>query len=123
LSLGRVIPPLDSLPVAIHFAHRVGALVVLVAVLVLALRGARSRDPRFARPALGLLGVVFVQIALGAATVLSGRAVLPTTAHVMTGALVLGGAFFLALRAFCPGSRPRDPAAAPPALDRATVQP
>jgi len=34
------------------------------------------------------LALVFVQIALGALTVLTGKAVLPTTAHVVTGAAI-----------------------------------
>jgi cytochrome c oxidase assembly protein subunit 15 len=43
--------------------------------------------------------LVVVQIALGAATVLSGRDVLVTTAHVATGALLLGSSLALSLSA------------------------
>ena len=42
--------------------------------------------------------LVLVQIALGALTVLTGKAVLPTTAHVATGAAILGLCWFTTLR-------------------------
>jgi cytochrome c oxidase assembly protein subunit 15 len=100
LALGRVIPPLDTLPVAVHFAHRVGALAVLGAALVLWARARGTGDSRFSAPAGLLVIAVLLQGSLGAATVLSRRGVLPTTAHVMTGAFVLGLSFFLTLRAF-----------------------
>jgi cytochrome c oxidase assembly protein subunit 15 len=99
LSLGRVVPPLDTVPIAAHFAHRVWALVVLGGVVYLVDRGRRSGDRRLVGPALLALGAVLAQIGLGAATVLTARSVLPTTAHVMVGALILGTSFFLSLRA------------------------
>jgi heme A synthase len=46
------------------------------------------------------LVLVTTQIGLGASTVLSGKAVLPTTAHVAVGAALLGTVTFTALRAF-----------------------
>jgi cytochrome c oxidase assembly protein subunit 15 len=100
LALGRVVPPLADAAVMIHFAHRLGALFVAATVANLALRSWRSGDPRFARPAAVGLILTFVQIGLGAATVLTQKAVLPTTAHVATGAAILGVSFFVALRAF-----------------------
>ena len=72
-------------PCSIHLAHRAGALVVFALVLRLALRAGRSGDARFALPARLALVLVLVQVALGAATVLTGKAVIPTTAHVATG--------------------------------------
>jgi cytochrome c oxidase assembly protein subunit 15 len=99
LAFGRLVPPLGDRLVAVHFAHRVGALAVLVAVALLFLRCRKSGDRRFARPAAGALLLVLVQIGLGAATVLTSRAVLPTTAHVATGAAILGTCWFIALRA------------------------
>jgi cytochrome c oxidase assembly protein subunit 15 len=99
LAFGRVVPPLDSAPVALHFAHRLGALAVLVSVLVLLRSARRSRDRRFVRLAVLLVILVSLQIALGATTVVSGKQVLPTTAHVAVGAAVLGGCWLLTLRA------------------------
>ena len=89
LALGRLVPPLDAFPVAIHFAHRVGALAIAVLVGFCVARAFRSRRAGLERMVLWLAGLVAVQITLGAATVLSAKAVIPTTAHVATGALVL----------------------------------
>jgi cytochrome c oxidase assembly protein subunit 15 len=99
LALGRVVPPLDSAPVALHFAHRLGAIAVVAAVAWLARQAYRSRDRRLSRPATLLLFLVAVQVALGAATVLTAKSVVPTTAHVATGAAVLGACWFVTLRA------------------------
>jgi cytochrome c oxidase assembly protein subunit 15 len=92
LALGRLVPPLDAFPVAIHFAHRVNAVAIAAVVGVLVARALRSRRPGLARVALVLAALVILQIILGIATVLSRRDVLVTTAHVATGALVLGTA-------------------------------
>jgi cytochrome c oxidase assembly protein subunit 15 len=92
LALGRVVPPLDAFPVAIHFVHRVNAVAIAAVVGVLVARAIRSRRPGLARLSLVLGALVLVQIGLGAATVLSRKDVLVTTAHVATGALVLGTA-------------------------------
>jgi cytochrome c oxidase assembly protein subunit 15 len=100
LAFGRVWPAFDRPGVAVHFAHRLGALMVLGAVLWLLGRSWRSADPRFQRPAALAFALVLVQIGLGAGTVLSGKAVLPTTAHVAVGAALLGVVWFTALRAF-----------------------
>jgi heme A synthase len=99
LAFGRVLPPFADSGVVIHFAHRTFALLVAAAVLNLSWRGWRSGDPRFVRPATLCLALTLVQITLGAATVLTRKAVVPTTAHVATGAALLGISFFLALRA------------------------
>lgn len=98
LAFGKLIPPFDEPGVAIHFAHRLGALAVVVAIANLAWRASRSPDPRLVRPAIGLVALVVVQVSLGAATVLSRKAVTPTTTHVAVGASILGLTFFLALR-------------------------
>ena len=100
LAFGRLIPPLWDAGIAIHFAHRVGALIVTLAVLataghVLAHHGNRRE---LARPAWLLIGVVLAQFTLGAFTVLSAREVTINTAHVATGALLFATAIVLALR-------------------------
>lgn len=97
LSLGRVVPPLESFPVAIAFAHRAWALVVAVLVFATAAAAARTGRPGLKRTGVFLGSLVLVQIALGAATVLSGKAVAITTAHVATGALLLGSTLALSL--------------------------
>jgi len=97
LALGRVVPPLESFPVAIHFAHRVGAVVVAGLVGFSAFRAFRSRRPGLTSTSLLMLLLLAAQIALGALTVLSRKAVPVTTAHVATGALLLGSALALCL--------------------------
>jgi cytochrome c oxidase assembly protein subunit 15 len=100
LAAGRLIPPFDSAGVAVHFAHRAFALLVLAAVTRLLLRARRSGEPRLVRTASLALALVVIQIGLGGALVLSGRAVVPTTAHVAVGAAVLGACWLASLRAF-----------------------
>ena len=97
LAFGRLVPPFSSFAIAIHFAHRVLALAVAAAVVVCVARAGRSGRPELFRTSLALAGLVLFQIALGAATVLSRREFLVTTAHVVTGALLLGTALHLAL--------------------------
>jgi cytochrome c oxidase assembly protein subunit 15 len=97
LSLGRVVPPLESFPVAIAFAHRVWALVVAALVFASAAAAARTGRSGLKRTGVFLGSLVLVQIALGAATVLSEKNVAITTAHVATGALLLGSTLALSL--------------------------
>jgi cytochrome c oxidase assembly protein subunit 15 len=99
LSLGRLIPPLDSFPVAIAFAHRVWAFFVAGLVLATAAAAFRSSRPALRKTAVALSAVVLVQISLGAMTVLSRKGVAITTAHVATGALLLGTAVALCVAA------------------------
>jgi heme A synthase len=99
---GRWLPPLgqlDQAPVLVHLAHRAGALVVFAVVLRLAARAHRAQDSRFIVPARLAVVLVLFQIGLGAATVLTGKAVTPTTAHVATGAAILGLCWLTTLRA------------------------
>ncbi|HZP45774.1 MAG TPA: COX15/CtaA family protein [Candidatus Binataceae bacterium] len=100
LSYGRLIPPLDSPFVIINFAHRCGALVVAALVIwtVTSAYRAAAGDSFIRRPAELLLALLLLQISLGAITVWSGRAVLPTTAHVATGAALLATSLLLTLR-------------------------
>lgn len=101
LAFGHLVPPMASLPIAINFAHRCGAVVVSVMILWTVARALRLYDdePWLRRPALGLLALLALQLVLGAATVLSMRAVIPTTAHVAVGAAVLATCVALTLRA------------------------
>src|SRR5437762_5275271 len=102
LALGHIIPPFNSNKVIIHFAHRVGAVIVTAMIVWTFSRIARAySDHRLLfRPALAMLVLVGIQLTLGALTVWTAKAVIPTTAHVLTGALVLGTSFLLTLRAY-----------------------
>lgn len=100
LAYGRLVPPLESFPVAIHFAHRVGAVLVTLAVAWVVARTLRGHRqvPRLVRPA-ALLGVLIaLQIGLGGWVILSYKAAWVTTAHLGTGALLLAVSLVLALR-------------------------
>ena len=99
LALGRVIPPLDAWPVAVHFAHRVGAAAGTVAVLWTVARILRRREvPGLVVPACLALALLGAQLALGALTVWTVKAVVPTTAHVAGGAALLATCLVLTFR-------------------------
>jgi cytochrome c oxidase assembly protein subunit 15 len=87
LSFGHVVPSFTSTAIAVNFAHRVGAVVVLVAIIVAARR----------RMTVPLLSIVVLQIALGAMTVLSAKHPIITSLHVMTGAATLAMSLIFAL--------------------------
>jgi cytochrome c oxidase assembly protein subunit 15 len=102
LSFGGLIPPYFDEYVAVNFAHRCGAIVVAAMVIWTAARVLRGHidQPWLRRPAAGLLVLLAVQITLGALTVWTGKAVIPTTAHLAVGAALLATSLTLALRAF-----------------------
>ena len=102
LALGRIIPPFTSDKIIIHFSHRVGALIVATMIIWTFTRIARSYSESrlLFRPALTMLILLVIQLTLGALTVWTAKAVVPTTAHVATGALVLGTSLLLTLRAY-----------------------
>ncbi len=107
LMFGRVLPPASAfaLPgVGIHFAHRVGALVVAVVLVVAAVRVLRrhSDHAEIARPAVWLLALLVLQITLGGLTVATGKNVVINTAHLATGALIFATTVALALRVHRP---------------------
>jgi cytochrome c oxidase assembly protein subunit 15 len=100
LMFGHLIPDHWDPKIAIHFAHRCGAL--LVSLAVLATSGHvwyhhRSRK-ELVRPATLIVCLVAVQVTLGALTVLSQRDVWINSLHVVCGALVLTTSLVLTLR-------------------------
>lgn len=100
LAYGGILPPFGIAGVPIHFAHRlvgftVAGLAVWVAVRVLR---AHRQVPAFARPAGLLVTLVLVQVVLGAFTIWTGKGVLPTTFHVLNGAVILATSLVLTLR-------------------------
>ena len=100
LAFGRVIPPFATTGIVVHFAHRVMALVAAALVFWLSARAARQRDRlEIALPARLAATLVLLQILLGAAAVLSRLAVVPTTLHVVNGALLLAALLITALHA------------------------
>jgi cytochrome c oxidase assembly protein subunit 15 len=102
LSFGHLLPPHWSAPVALHFAHRMGAVLVAMAIVASSAHVwyHHPRRRELVRPATLLVLFVGVQITLGAFVVWSGLQPIVNTAHVVNGALVLGTSIVLTLRSF-----------------------
>jgi cytochrome c oxidase assembly protein subunit 15 len=99
---GHLIPDHWSSAIAIHFTHRVGALLVTLTILTLfADVASRYRDhPELMRPAATIVGLVAVQVTLGALTVLSRRDPWINSFHVVCGAMVLTTSLVITLRSW-----------------------
>src|SRR5476651_2487233 len=91
LMFGHVVPDHWSAKIAIHFAHRVGALLVTLSVMALAayVWSTHRERPELTRPTMLIVALVATQVTLGAATVLTARDVWINSIHVACGALVL----------------------------------
>jgi heme a synthase len=101
LAFGHLIPPQWNERIAIHFAHRVGALIATACVLATTghvFYHHRDRS-ELVRPSILLLVLVATQVTLGALTVLSRKDVLINSLHVVTGGCVLATTVVLVLRA------------------------
>jgi cytochrome c oxidase assembly protein subunit 15 len=118
LAFGQLLPPAWDGKIAVHFAHRVGALVVTLSVIATTghvFYHHRSR-PELWRPSALLLVLLTVQITLGALTVLTERQFIINSLHVVTGASVLATSLVLTLRTrharfdTNAGSKEQDPA-------------
>ncbi len=101
LAFGRLWPAVMSPLVAYQLAHRIGAAVVTIMVLWTAGATLRrhSNTPSLVVPATIQLLLLAFQLYLGAAIIWTRRAVMPTTTHVLSGALLLATSLVLALRA------------------------
>jgi cytochrome c oxidase assembly protein subunit 15 len=100
LAFGHILPPFWNAGIAVHFAHRVGAVVVSTAILATAGHvwyHHRSRR-ELVRPATLMVAFVVMQITLGAFVVWSGLQPIVNTAHVVNGALLLATTLVLTLR-------------------------
>jgi cytochrome c oxidase assembly protein subunit 15 len=102
LMFGRLWPTHWDAMIAVHFAHRVGALVVAIcAAATFAAVWSRQRwHGEIMRPAAALAALVAIQIALGGLTILTRRDVWINSAHVVVGALVLATSVVLTLRSW-----------------------
>ncbi len=102
LMFGGLVPDHWDAKIAIHFAHRAGALIVATSIITTAVHVWRNHrgDSAFTRPATILAGLLIVQMTLGASTVLSRLAVSINSAHVVCGALVLATSLVLTLRSW-----------------------
>ena len=99
---GHVMPDHWDPKISVHFAHRVGALLVtsgIIATVAHVWRRWRERG-ELTRPASLLAALVAVQVALGALTVLSRRDPWINSFHVVCGAMVLATSLVLTLRSW-----------------------
>ncbi len=95
------LPPVGMDQIWIHFVHRLGAVAATVMVLTTAAHVLRNYKHQRMREIAILLGVlVLFQFLLGALTVWTGKGVQISTAHVATGALLLGTSVALATYTF-----------------------
>ncbi len=80
-----------SSQILIHMLHRIWAIVVAVIVATLSVKLLKTGQlpPRIKRFAYILVSLIAIQLTLGMYTVISQKAVDITTAHVVTGALIL----------------------------------
>ena len=116
LCLGQWIPPLQTATVAVHFGHRVTGILLLITLLTLAVRAARSLGPSAARTlamSAGLL--VTLQVLLGFLSVYTRLAVVPVSLHTLLAASILSVTVGVAVMTWAPGegsgaaSEPSDP--------------
>jgi heme a synthase len=102
LRLSLDLAPVDLGQIWIHYAHRLGAVLVMLFTLATTIHVIRTyrSEERLREPAIILLLLVLLQASLGGLTVLMRKGVEVTTAHVAVGALVLAGSVLLAVRTF-----------------------
>ena len=81
--------------VIMHFFHRMGAIIILIAEFVLLFKIYKSQSSLVRKLSKYLITVVSVQILLGILTVVSVRNPWLTSLHVVTGALLLGVNFLI----------------------------
>ena len=100
LVFGGILPPEWTPQIAVHFAHRVGALIVTLAIAATVghVLHHHPRRSELRRPALTLACLVLAQVMLGAFVVWSEKNVAINTAHVVVGALTLATSLVLTLR-------------------------
>jgi cytochrome c oxidase assembly protein subunit 15 len=102
LMFGRLWPDHWNAGIAIHFAHRVGAVVVAAMALRTAVYIWRHHTDRseLASPALLMMIFIVIQITLGALTIITARQPLINSLHVVGGALVLTTSLVITLRSW-----------------------
>jgi cytochrome c oxidase assembly protein subunit 15 len=102
LAFGHLVPPTWSTQIAVHFTHRVVALIVIAGILANAgwIRARYRGRAELVRPSTWLILAVLVQGTLGALVVLTAKQPVVNTLHVATGAIVLATSLIVTLRAF-----------------------
>ena len=94
---GGLLPEMWNFRIGIHFAHRIMALVLAVALVWFAykLRSDRGASTSMRIGASALVSLIAIQIMLGAQIIWTQRSASMTTGHVAVGALTLAVTFWL----------------------------
>jgi len=94
--------PITAFQIILQMLHRILAIVIFAGVAFCAWSVRRQLGARHLAASLGLvwLGLILVQVGLGAATILSNKAADIATAHVLVGALSLACAGLLSIVLF-----------------------
>jgi len=102
LVFGGVLPPAWTAAIGIHYAHRVGALLVSLSIAATVGHVWYHHPTRaeLRRPAIVLACLVLIQVTLGAFVIWSQKNVAINTAHVVVGALTLATSLMLTLRSY-----------------------
>jgi len=97
LCFGQLIPPLEQPLVVLNFSHRVTALVTGTVVITTALTVLRSpARGQLRRLAWSVISVLFLQVALGVASVVANLAVAPVSLHTLGAASLFAATVTLA---------------------------
>lgn len=102
LAFGQWIPSSWTFPIAIHFSHRWGAFVMVTLVALLVARSYRLYWNQFTLIlyAGALMGLIWIQVMLGAMVIWMRRPLPLTTIHLVVGALCLATSVALTLQLF-----------------------
>ena len=102
LVFGGLWPPAWTTAVSVHYAHRVGAIVITLFVLSTAKYIWSRHTDRWelVRPVSLLILILALQVALGALVILTGKQPVINTLHVAGGAIVLATSVILTLRVY-----------------------
>lgn len=101
------LPPVDALQVLIHLLHRYWALSVLLGVGLVFSKIRLVTDASLRRYSKFLVLLAVIQVLLGISIILTHRVILPTSMHVVTGALMMALTMLIFMRSRGFSSSPR----------------
>ena len=101
---GSLLPAYWNFDISIHFAHRVGAVLVSIILLVYLSKLWANANTRkaFAIGIMSVLGILFLQVWLGAQTIWTVRNIHVATIHHLVGAFLLASTWALAFLSYRP---------------------
>jgi len=102
LAFGYLIPPQFDSKIAIHFAHRMGAVVASVCIVWLYVKTVKQYkgNKKLTRPAMVLMLLLLFQILLGGLTIWTQKAPTVATFHLTIGAMMLACSVIVMLRCY-----------------------